>query len=81
MPFSSSRKRMSCIVEINGKHYIYSKGAPDLLLAECTKYVGKDGQLKNIDETFKVNLTANLNQFAASSLRTLLICYRELTEK
>ena len=51
------------------------------MLEECTKYVGKDGQLKDVDETFKTNLTANLNQFAASSLRTLLICYKELTEK
>lgn len=42
-PFSSARKRMSCIVNINDKFYIYSKGAPDLLLPSCSKYVGKNG--------------------------------------
>jgi len=72
---------MSCIVQIDNKFYIYSKGAPDLLLPECSKYVGKNGELKNIDVDYKSLLQFNLNQFAAASLRTLLICYREITEK
>ncbi len=67
---------MSCIVQINDKYYIYSKGAPDLLLPECTRYVGKNGELKTIDQDYKDILRYNLNQFAAGSLRTLLICYR-----
>lgn len=78
-PFSSARKRMSCIVNINDKLYIYSKGAPDLLLPSCTKYVAKNGELKNVDNEYIDILKYNLNQFAANSLRTLLICYREVT--
>lgn len=72
---------MSCIVQVNEKFYIYSKGAPDLLLPECSKYLGKNGELKTIDTDYKSVLQYNLNQFAAGSLRTLLICYKELTEK
>lgn len=67
---------MSCIAQIDNKFFIYSKGAPDLLLPECSKYVAKNGELKNIDQDYKNILTYNLNQFAAGSLRTLLICYK-----
>lgn len=72
---------MSCIVQIGEKYYIYSKGAPDLLLPECSKYVGKNGEVKSVDEDYKNVLRYNLNQFAAGSLRTLLICYKELTKQ
>lgn len=72
---------MSCIVKVDDKYFIYSKGAPDLLLPECSTYVGKNGEIKKIDTDYKSVLQYNLNQFAAGSLRTLLICYRELTER
>lgn len=67
MPFSSSRKRMSCIVEIEGKFYIYSKGAPDLLLPECAKYLGKGGEIKTVDEDYKNVLTYQLYYFSATT--------------
>ncbi len=76
VPFSSSRKRMSCIVQMNNKFYIYSKGAPDFLLPECAKFVAKNGEVKSINEDYKALLQYNLSQFAANSLRTLLICYK-----
>jgi Ca2+-transporting ATPase len=72
---------MSCIVEIDSKYFIYSKGAPDLLLPECTKYVANNGEIKTVDEDYKDLLKHNLGQFAAGSLRTLLVCYKELTKK
>jgi len=37
---------MSCIVQIGEKYYIYSKGAPDLLLPECAKWISKNGETK-----------------------------------
>ena len=70
---------MSCIVKINNKFVIYSKGAPDLLLPVCAKYLAKNGELKTIDGDYKAVLQHNLSQFAANSLRTLLICYKELS--
>jgi magnesium-transporting ATPase (P-type) len=70
---------MSCIAKINNKFIIYSKGAPDLLLPVCTKYLAKNGDLKTIDADFKAVLQHNLSQFAANSLSTLLICYKELS--
>lgn len=51
-----------------------------MLLPVCSKYVAKNGEIKNVDEEYKSLLQYNLNQFAANSLRTLLICYRELSE-
>lgn len=35
-PFSSDRKRMSSVVEENGNTVIYTKGASELILAECS---------------------------------------------
>lgn len=67
---------MSCIVQVNQKYFIYSKGAPDLLLGSCARYVDKNGEIKPIDQDYRDMLQHHLSQFAAESLRTLLICYR-----
>lgn len=50
IPFSSSRKKMSCICKVNNKYYIFSKGAPEFLIDNCTKMVSKSGEVVNIDE-------------------------------
>lgn len=81
VPFSSSRKRSSAICKLeDGKLVMFSKGAPDFLLPSCTHYVDKNGDLKLIDSDFKSVLFFNLSEFASHSLRTLLICYRDMKQ-
>ena len=77
VPFSSARKRMSAICEMEDKkHYIFSKGAPEILIQYCSHYVDRNGETVTITQDFKDELFANISSFASQSLRTLLICYR-----
>ena len=33
--FSSDRKRMSTVVEVDGKHYVFMKGASEYMIEIC----------------------------------------------
>ena len=41
-PFSSARKRMSVIVEINGDKYLFTKGASEIVLKGCNYWLNSD---------------------------------------
>ena len=60
------------------KHYIFSKGAPEILINYCSHYIDRNGEAVSINSEFKEEMKANISNFASQSLRTLLICYREL---
>ncbi|EGR29017.1 hypothetical protein IMG5_164760 [Ichthyophthirius multifiliis] len=78
IPFSSSRKRMSTVYKSQENTIrVYTKGAPDLLLPLCCKYVNKFGEEQYINEEYIGLLKSNLKKFADASLRTILIAYKE----
>lgn len=62
----------------SGAFRVYSKGAPDVLIDLCKWHVSKSGQLEAIQESFFSELKEKQKQFACSSLRTLLIAYKEI---
>ncbi len=51
MPFDSNRKMMTTIHRIGNKYRIITKGAPDVLLARCTKEIAIN------EKKFKINNT------------------------
>ncbi len=78
-PFDSDRKLMSTVHQIDGKKYIYTKGAPDQLLKAC-KYYLLDGEVKEITDKF-VNVVELANQgLAHNALRVLGFAYKEVNE-
>ena len=83
VPFSSERKRMSVICQLNKnkKFYIFSKGAPEILLESCKYYINKTNSIAEIDGNYKEQFRNTINQFSNESLRTLLLCYKEISEK
>jgi magnesium-transporting ATPase (P-type) len=80
VPFSSERKRMSCIARLrkDSKCYIFTKGAPDILINYCTKFLDKNNEVIPINEKYRQELDETISKFASQCLRTLLICYQEL---
>lgn len=67
--FTSNRKRMSVIVKYpNGKIYLLCKGADTVILPRLA-------QGQNIDDSWK-----HLEAYACEGLRTLAICFKELSE-
>lgn len=45
---------MSAICQLSkGKSYIFSKGAPEMLIQCCSEYINKNGEPARIDDDFK----------------------------
>jgi Ca2+-transporting ATPase len=80
VPFSSERKLMSTIHE-DAKHQdrllVFTKGAPDVLLARCTQELVGDQWRPLTSERRSAILEANEN-LAGNALRTLGVAVREL---
>ncbi|OHT05277.1 calcium motive P-type ATPase [Tritrichomonas foetus] len=76
--FSSARKKMSTIIAKDGKHRAYAKGAPDFVLRGCTRYLTKDGEVKELTEEKRQGILDTVGKFADDSLRTMLLAFRDL---
>ncbi|HEX6127519.1 MAG TPA: cation-translocating P-type ATPase [Candidatus Limnocylindria bacterium] len=80
IPFSSERKLMSTLeedVEHSGRLAIMTKGAPDVLLARCTRERVGTGDVPLTDERRRA-IAANVDRLADEALRTLAVAYRNL---
>ncbi len=80
VPFSSERKRMSTIHEDAEKPervVIFSKGAPDVLLARCNhERIGEE--VRPLTEERCAEIRAAVDQLASEALRTLGMAFRTL---
>jgi Ca2+-transporting ATPase len=84
-PFSSAKKVMSAIVEthagMQGTRYrLYTKGASEIVLGYCNKYISQDGSVKTLDAARKAAFERSISQFANKALRTICMAYRDVTE-
>lgn len=78
-PFSSERKIMATVYEDEkGKLYVFVKGAPEFLLPSCTQFINMEGALSKINQQFSEAFADSMASFAAASLRTILLAYREV---
>ncbi|KAL3668044.1 hypothetical protein V7S43_006914 [Phytophthora oleae] len=76
-PFSSEKKSMAAIVkQSDGGHRLFSKGAAEVILARATKYIGVDGQIKDLNSKKRDELNGIIRQMAESALRTICIGHR-----
>ncbi|KZW01245.1 calcium-translocating P-type ATPase [Exidia glandulosa HHB12029] len=90
-PFSSERKAMGVVVRLSDSRYrFYVKGASEILTKLCSTHVvvAKPGETpsqddhietKDIDELARDNIKRTIIVYANQSLRTIALCYRDLT--
>ena len=78
-PFDSNRKMMSTIHIKNGKYIQYTKGALDVMLDLCTKYLSENGVI-DINNQIKDEIINKNKLFASKALRVLCCAYREYDE-
>ncbi|GIP32943.1 calcium-translocating P-type ATPase, SERCA-type [Paenibacillus sp. J2TS4] len=76
-PFDSERKRMSVIINDSGSRCVYAKGAPDMLIDQCS-YLLWDNKVVPFTNTMKQKVLAANEGMAKSALRVLGLAYREL---
>ncbi|ANY69821.1 calcium-translocating P-type ATPase, SERCA-type [Paenibacillus sp. BIHB 4019] len=76
-PFDSERKLMSVLAAHQGGRVIYAKGAPDVLMHQCS-YVLWDGKVVPFTGTLKQKYAEASEEMAQSALRVLGLAYRDL---
>ncbi|WP_341282347.1 calcium-translocating P-type ATPase, SERCA-type [Paenibacillus sp. FSL H8-0537] len=76
-PFDSERKLMSVLASHQGGRVIYAKGAPDVLMHQCS-YVLWDGKVVPFTGTLKKKYAEASEEMAQSALRVLGLAYRDL---
>lgn len=81
-PFSSSRKRMTVLVKKEGENVtLYHKGAAEIILKNCTKYLDVDGSEKPMTAEKRKHYENIIQEFAADALRCIAITHRNDIQK
>ncbi|MEE4567242.1 calcium-translocating P-type ATPase, SERCA-type [Paenibacillus polymyxa] len=76
-PFDSDRKRMSVLVRHQGGHIVFAKGAPDVLLGQCS-YILWEGNVVPLTGTLRQKVLAANEGMASEALRVLGVAYRDI---
>lgn len=79
VPFDSDRKMMSTKFNIDGKTYVLTKGALDVILDRCVSIATKDG-VREITENDKNEILKRNQKFSENGLRVLTFAYK-ITDK
>ncbi len=78
VPFDSISKRMSVVVRNEeGKIFVFTKGAPDVLIELCTHFFSK-GEIKPLDDEMRMNLEIADQKFARRGYRMLGMAYKSV---
>ena len=80
-PFDSMRKMMSTVHSLGDGFVQYTKGAPDVVLSRCTKYLGEDGKIEDMTDEIREKISSQNKAMADRALRVLAAAYREYSSK
>lgn len=80
VPFNSAFKWQMSIHndKDNNKQVLFIKGAPDVLLLKCDKYLDMDGQVRQMDESFRNIYTSAYEDFGGQGERVLGFAMRTM---
>lgn len=79
LPFDSTRKMMSVIVkDKNGKHFVVTKGAPDVLLGKCQSILWNE-KVQPLNNQSSSTVQNAINELSSQALRTIAIGYKSLS--
>ncbi|KAI5655195.1 hypothetical protein M9H77_32382 [Catharanthus roseus] len=78
-PFNSVKKRMGVVLQLPGGEFrAHCKGASEIILAACDKFLNSEGKVVPLDEALSDHLNDTIQQFASEALRTLCLAYKEI---
>ncbi|MDD4879486.1 MAG: magnesium-translocating P-type ATPase, partial [Candidatus Omnitrophica bacterium] len=80
MPFDFSRKIMSVVVDMDNKHALISKGAPEEIFKRCTHYE-LDGEIFEMEQWLLADLREEYDRLSADGFRVLAIAYKDSDAK
>jgi len=71
--FTSERKMMSSVYEIDGEKHIFSKGAPEMLLGICGFYLDGESRTQPLDDEYRRRVTDQAESFEKEAYRVLAV--------
>ncbi|MBM4124103.1 MAG: cation-transporting P-type ATPase, partial [Nitrospira sp.] len=80
IPFDPERKMMTVIRKAAGGVSAYVKGAPDVLLQRCDRYLTADGQVAALPDSVRRQILEANDRFAQNALRVLGLATRPLDD-
>jgi Ca2+-transporting ATPase len=72
IPFTSESKRMTTLHPMNGGVLAYAKGAPEIILASCTRQWTESGELQ-LDDSSRQTILDIAQHMAGKALRVLAV--------
>jgi Ca2+-transporting ATPase len=79
VPFESERFRMSVVYEKNNKHFLYVKGAPDVILGLC-QYYSHNSEDVILNPVMKTEILAEHEKMTEQAFRVLAVAYRQISK-
>jgi len=81
-PFNSIKKRMGVVLQLpDGGYRAHCKGASEIILAACDKFVDSNGKIVPLDEDSISHLNDTIEKFANEALRTLCLAYIDIHDE
>ena len=80
VPFDFSRKIMSVVVEIEGKHLIIVKGAPEEIFKRCNRYE-LDNEILDMEQLILSDLKTEYDHLSSEGFRVLAVAYKDFEKK
>lgn len=78
-PFNSVKKQMGVVIELpEGGFRVHCKGASEIILAACDKFLNSNGEVVPLNEAAVNHLNETIEKFASEALRTLCLAYMEI---
>ena len=83
IPFSSDRKAMSVVARPgdDGQLYMFTKGAPEVVLQKCTHELAGDGARRELSDARRAEILEEAHAMAGRALRVLGLAFREADER
>jgi Ca2+-transporting ATPase len=77
IPFSSERKLMTTIHDMDGTHRVCTKGAPDVILDLCTRILEGD-TTRELTTKKREEILSAYHEMASQALRALAMAYKNI---
>lgn len=80
-PFNSVRKKMSVLIALpHGGIRAFCKGASEIVLGMCNKFIDCNGESVNLSREEANNIMDVINAFASEALRTLCLAFKDIDD-
>lgn len=80
LPFNSQNKYMLTVIKEKNEQYIYSKGAPEVILKQCT-YEKVDGNIRKLTPNRLTELLNEISVLQGQAMRVLGFAYKSISSK